>query len=311
MATYWGNKKKVRMFFPGEAATVRLSSLVVYAYRTYQDEYGETPSKLKVCHATGLSIAAINSADQQLLEHGLIESDRTVKRPPAEWFGMKRPDTVDKLTQKSTHWRHYYTTWDLFVRDPKAAHGRMTHAQAAIMSYIWHCYGTSYEPHHGWSISYVAKVLKCKWDTAKDALLVLQYLGALHYELQNGESLKLRLRRPTQEILSLFQNAEKQRQFRKRPCSIGMIDAAPATAVPEPLPSLDDIIRSLKRSIPGLGEEIDDLASTLLTQAIAAEDPNQYVLDVWNKLNRTQMSRRHEVLAAALAKGHNLPPPIA
>ena len=251
-ASYWGSKKKVRMFFAGEAAALRLSSLVVYAYRVYQDEYNETPDKAKICRATGLSIVAINSADQELLEHGLIESDRTVKRPPEGWFGMKRPDTIDKLTEKGRHWRHYYTTWDLFVRDPKTAHGRMTHAQAAIISYIWHCYGTSYEPQHGWSISYLAKLLKCKWDTAKDALLVLQHLGMMQYELVNGESLKLQLQRPTQEILGLFQNAEKQRQFRQRPCSIGMIEAAPATATPALPPDLETIVRSLKRTLPRL-----------------------------------------------------------
>ena len=170
------------------------------------------------------------------------------------------------------------------------------------MSYIWHAFGTNYEPQHGWSISYLAKVLKCKWDTAKDALLVLQHLGVLRYDLVNGESLKLRLRRPTEEILGLFQNAEKQRQFRKRPCSIGMIEAAPATAAPEPPPSQEYIIRGLKRSIPGIGDEADELANTILKQAMAVEDANQYVLDVWDALTRTQVSRKRDALNAILNK---------
>ena len=57
---YWTGKKKLWMWFlQPDVGDVKLSELMTFAYRVYQDEYDETPSILKVCRATGLSKQAI------------------------------------------------------------------------------------------------------------------------------------------------------------------------------------------------------------------------------------------------------------
>ena len=167
---YWNGKKKLWVWFPQDGAEdLKLSELMVFCYRVYQDEYNETPSVLKVCRATGLSKQTITNADRRLIGLNLLESDRVVKRPPPGYFQTKRPETIASLGCR--HWRHHYTHWELLVRDPKTAQGRMSHLQAALMSFLWHCRKTGFQPREGWSVAYLAAVLRCKWETARDALI--------------------------------------------------------------------------------------------------------------------------------------------
>lgn len=207
----WVAKKKVWMWFPEVGAkTLRLSDILVYCYRAYQDEYDETPSNLKVCKATGLSKQAIINADQRLIAAGLLETDRRAKEPPPGWFQIKRPETLKGMMPR--HWRHRHTHWDMLIRNPKTAHHVLTHLQAAVVSFLWHCRRTNFEPREGWSISYLSTVLHCKWDTAREALDRLTAIGMLDYHLPKKERLQLTLCKPIEVHLGLFQDAQEPRQ---------------------------------------------------------------------------------------------------
>ena len=270
----WSGKKKIWMWFPGPSNQLKLSGIAVYCYRVYQDEYDDIPSILKICKATGLSKTAITNADRTLIEHGLIQSDRVVNKPPEGWFQKKRPETIEKLKAKGRHWRHYYTSWELFIKSPQTTKDKLTYAQAALLSYMWHCFGTDFQPRHGWSISYLATVLKCKWETIKDALLILESLGMLKHEVIIGGGLTLRLCNLEDTALRFFQDSEKRRAFRPPPCSIEFDkERSERAVVPSMTLSEEEVLAKVTEATHYQGEEAEDLASKLMETDRFQEGP--------------------------------------
>ena len=250
---------------------------------------------------TGLSKQAITNADHRLIELGLLESDRVVVKPPSGWFQQKRPDTIETL--KTRHWRHHYTHWELMVRDPKTAQGRMTHLQSAAISFLWHCRNTDFEPRNGWSVAYLAAVLRCKWETARDALLVLEHLGMLRHELSQEGGLRLWLNKPTEDHLALFQPADHPKIFHPSSCgcSIGIAEA-PSPVIPKVSSgeccqyTFDNVLRKVQAITKYEGEEAEDLAWKLLEKE---SDLEQLFLNFYNlrlSLNKRRLRLEKMVL---------------
>jgi Mn-dependent DtxR family transcriptional regulator len=277
----WAGKKKIWMWFPDiGAAQLKLSEVLVYCYRVYQDEYDQTPPVLKICKATGLSKQAITGADQRLIRAALLETDRTVKPPPSGWFQTKRADTIKGM--QGRHWRHRYTHWEMLVRNPKTAQHLITHLQTALLSFLWHCRKTNFQPREGWSVAYLATVLRCKWESARDALERLAYLEMLDYQIGKQERLRLKLYMPSKDHLALFQDAEQQKQFRPARCTIGVGDAPapgrPAEARPVFKTTLEDILKLVERLTEYGSEEVEEVVGRLMGKV--EEDPDQLVIDL-------------------------------
>ena len=258
MNDVWKGKKKLWMWFPQpESGDLKLAELMVLAYRAYQDEYGEEPSIKKVCQATGVSGQTVMKADRRLINLGLLSPERVMNQPPSGWFQTKQQRDGSK------HWRHHYTHWELMVRDPATAHGRLSHLQAALLSFLWHCRQTNFQPRDGWSVSYLSKVLKCKWQTARDGLLVLEQLGMIQHAVSES-SLEITLIKPTAKPLALFQDTKEQKAFKRTECSIGLVEspvqrAAPIAGAVRRF-SFDDVLRDVEKLTGYYGEEASDLA---------------------------------------------------
>ena len=215
----FGKKRKLWLWFSTPTSPLKLSAMMVYGYRVYQSEY-ETivPRVRKVAKATGLSKATITNADQQLLDVGLLDSDRCVIQPPEGWFVQKKKETIAKLGDR--HWRHRYSNWELYIRHPNS---QITHVQAALLSLLWHCFATNFEPREGWSVSYLATILRCRWETVREALRVLEVRGALKFKITKDDGLTFSVRRLSESQLAWFQEAGSH-DFVQKDCSIGYCD---------------------------------------------------------------------------------------
>jgi hypothetical protein len=95
----FGKKKRLWMWLSTKETPLKLSVVMVYAYRAYQDEYMGTPSISKICKATGLSKTAIQTADQALLAAGLLDADHGVVKE-RRWY-IAGKDSLDKCVRNS------------------------------------------------------------------------------------------------------------------------------------------------------------------------------------------------------------------
>jgi hypothetical protein len=299
---HWSRKKTIWMWFPEVGGNqLKLSEILVYCYRVYQDEYGETPPVLKICRATGLSKEAVTNADHRLIRAALLESDRTVKAPQPGWFQMKRPDSIKAMGGR--HWRHHYTHWEMLVRDPKTAQYVLTHLQAAVIGFLWHCRKTNFQPREGWSIAYLSAVLRCKWETARDALQRLAYLEMLEYEIHKAGQLRLDLSEPTDAHLALFQDAVEAKPFRPARCSISVGEAK---GNPQPVqvqratkPTFLEVVKRVERITGYWGEEAETLSHKLIEAADG--DLEQVSIDLY-QMNGIPLHKRRSLLERRVAE---------
>ncbi len=241
----FGKKRKLWLWFSTPNTPLKLSAMMVYGYRVYQSEYeAAVPRIRKIAKATGLSKQTIATADQQLLDVGLLDSDRCVIQPPDGWFLKKKNETIAKLGDR--HWRHGYTNWELYIRHPNS---QITHVQAALLSLLWHCFATNYEPREGWSVAYLATILRCRWETVREALQVLEVRGALQHKITKENGLTFSLRRLSETQLAWFQEAGSQ-EYVQKDCSIGYCDeiVADTSGVRgPPKTTVDNLANSLQR----------------------------------------------------------------
>jgi len=142
-------------------------------------------------------------------------------------------------------------------------------------------------------VAYLARVLRCKWETARDALLVLEHLGMLRHELPEEGNLQLWLNKPTRDHLALFQNAEPSKRFSAPACTIGVEEARPMPAVANVTCrryTFEDVLQKVEKLTEYPGDEAEDLAWKLVEQT---DDLEQICLD----LGHLQSQRLTERLA--------------
>ena len=193
-------KKYIHMFQATKECRVSWSELVVYSYLAYQDVYSDFPPAMRIVRATGLARNTVKAAVAHLGELGLIQ-DQQVQEPFPGWFATAR-------RREGSHWRDSLAYWRLLVRDPSS---ELTPIQAGLICYLWHCSRTNYAPRKGWSIRLLSILFRAKWDTIKSALVALQEIDLLRFQVQGKEGIRItRIRTPTPSDLDNFQNTSVQ-----------------------------------------------------------------------------------------------------
>ncbi len=106
-------KRSAWIFHPLEEARLSLSELVVYSFRSCQNEFQrQAPSRRQVARAVGMGRDAVARADRELRHVGLLDCNFIPQEPPEGWFQKKRK--IDP----GRHWRHGYTSWMKYVLKP-------------------------------------------------------------------------------------------------------------------------------------------------------------------------------------------------
>ena len=99
-------------------------------------------------------------------------------------------------------------------------------------------------------MSYLATILRCRWETVREALQVLEVRGALQFKISKEDGLTFRLRRLSEAQLAWFQEAGSH-EYTQADCSIGYCDeeivAEVASHRGPPKTTLDNLADSLHR----------------------------------------------------------------
>ncbi len=145
-------KRSAWIFHPLEAARLSLSELVVFSYRSCQNEYQQqSPSRRQVARAAGMGRETVARADLALTKTGLLDCNLVPQEPPEGWF-QKR-----KEAGRGRHWRHDYTSWTKYVPRPDC---RLSLLTVCCWSYLAHCAQTDWTPRNGLGASYLCRILR-------------------------------------------------------------------------------------------------------------------------------------------------------
>ena len=162
-------KRSVWIFHPLAGCRLSLSELVVYSYRSCQNEFQQqAPSRRQVARATGMGRDAVARTDRALTELGLLNCNVIPQEPPEGWFQKK------KKTDPGRHWRHGYTSWTKYVPRPDC---RMSLLTVCCWSYIAHCAQSGWTPKNGLGASYLCRVLRAHRQSVQRVLETLKESG--------------------------------------------------------------------------------------------------------------------------------------
>jgi len=159
-------KRSVWIFHPLEGCRLSLSELIVYSFRSCQNEFQQqVPSRRQVARAVGMGRDAVARADRELIRIGLLDGNVIPREPPEGWFQKRREIDPAK------HWRHGYTSWTKYVPQPNC---RMSLLTVCCWSYIAHCAQTGWTPKNGIGASYLCRVLRAARESVQRVLATLK-----------------------------------------------------------------------------------------------------------------------------------------
>ena len=159
-------KRSAWIFHPLEEARLSLSELVVYSFRSCQNEYQQqAPSRRQVARGVGMGRDAVARADRALMEAALLDCNLLPQEPPEGWFQRK------KQVDPAKHWRHKFTSWTKYVPRPDC---RMSLLTVCCWSYLAHCAQSGWTPRDGLGASYLCRVLRANRMSVQKVLANLK-----------------------------------------------------------------------------------------------------------------------------------------
>ena len=163
------HKRGAWIFHPADGCRLSLSELIVYSFRSCQNEYQQqSPSRRQVARAVGMGRDAVARADGELMRVGLLDCNLVPQEPPEGWFRRK------KKADPGRHWRHGYTSWTKYV--PRLG-CRMSLLTICCWSYLAHCAQSGWTPRNGLGASYLCRVLRAHRTSVQKVLVALKGSG--------------------------------------------------------------------------------------------------------------------------------------
>ncbi|MEZ6142594.1 MAG: hypothetical protein R3B84_18695 [Zavarzinella sp.] len=157
------------VFNPQKQFPLRNKELLVYSALAHADRREWKPTNTKLAWSTGLNRNSIPQLLKNLYSEGLVLEDRSPVNRPEYFF------TADPKKQVE-HWSQQLRFWKCLVRNQGST---MLVTDQCVLSYIWYGQVTSFEPPKGWSVPYLAHILKLGKRTVRDAIARLEKMCLL------------------------------------------------------------------------------------------------------------------------------------
>lgn len=157
------------VFNPKKQFPLRNKELLVYSALAHADQRDWKPTNTKLAWSTGLNRNSIPQLLKNLYSEGLVLEDRTPVNRPEYFHSADRKKQAD-------HWSQELRFWKCLVRKQGS---KLKDSDQCVLSYVWYSQITGFEPPKGWSVPYLAHILKLGKRTVRDAIARLEKMCLL------------------------------------------------------------------------------------------------------------------------------------